>query len=131
MSARRSQVAVAWFTMGSENKAEVRLALSNNAGLSFGSPMIVDDKAPLGRVDVTHLTDGSLLVVWLGQTGETGQLFARRLLADGSVSEVATVGPMQRSRRSGFPQVAAIAGGAVVAWTDPASGVRLAHVSLR
>ena len=131
MSAHRSQVAVAWFTMGSQNKAEVRLAISDNAGVSFGAPIIVDDKAPLGRVDVTHLADGSLLVAWLGQTGETGQLFARRFLTDGSASEVVTVGPMQSSRRSGFPQVAAIAGGAAVAWTDPVAGVRLARLSLR
>ena len=131
MSARGSQVAVTWFTMGSQNKAEVLLAISTDAGVSFGSPIVVDDTAPLGRPDVTHLADGSLLVVWLGQVGKTGQLSARRFGVDGSASEPTTIGPMRLARRSGFPQVAAIDGGAVVAWTDPATGIQLARVSLR
>lgn len=130
MSARGSQVAVTWFTMGSQDKAEVLLAISTDAGVSFGNPIVVDDTAPLGRPDVTHLADGSLLVVWLGQAEKTGQLFARRFGVDESASEPVTVGPMQLSRRSGFPQVAAIDDGAVVAWTDPAAGIRLARLSL-
>lgn len=131
MSARGSQVAVTWFTKGSQDKPEVRLAISTDAGVNFATPMTVDDAEPIGRPDITHLADGSLVVVWLGRVGDAGQLRARRFGVDGSAGEPITVGPMQPSRRSGFPQVAAIAGGAVVAWTDPLSGLRLALMTPR
>ena len=87
MSARGLQVAVTWFTMGSKNKAEVRLAISTDAGVSFGAPLTVDDAEPRGRPDVTHLADGSLLVVWLGQGEVGGELRARRYLADGTAGK--------------------------------------------
>jgi hypothetical protein len=131
MSARGPQVAVAWFTMGSKSKAEVRLAISTDAGASFGAPLTVDDAQPMGRTDVTHLADGSLLVVWLGQGEDDGELRARRYLANGTASQTITVGKMGLSRRAGFPRVAALARGAVVAWTDPKSGVKVARIKVR
>lgn len=117
--------------MGSKHKAEVRLAISTDAGVSFGVPLIVDDAQPMGRSDVTHLADGSLLVVWLGQGENDGELRARRYLADGTPGEPITVGKMGLSRRAGFPRVAALASGAVVAWTDPGTGVKLARIAVR
>ena len=131
MSVRGSQVAVAWFTMGSMDKPEVRLSISEDAGVSFQEPWVVDDADPIGRVDVTHLADGSLLVVWLGRAKDTGRLQARRFTVSGAASPTVEVAPMRASRRSGFPRVAAIADGALVAWTDPKAGVQLARISLR
>ena len=131
MSARGLQVAVTWFTMGSKNKAEVRLAISTDAGVSFGDPLTVDAAKPMGRPDVAHLADGSLMVVWLGRGEVGGELRARRYLADGTAGKPITVGKMSLSRRAGFPRVAAIADCAVVAWTDPKSGVRVARVARR
>ncbi len=130
MSARGPQVAVSWFTMGSKNKAEVRLAIPTDAGVSFGVPVAVDDAKPMGRPDVTHLADGSLLVVWLGQGEDDGELRARHYLVDGTAGKPITVGKMGLSRRTGFPRVAAIANGAIVAWTDPKTGVKLVRIAV-
>jgi hypothetical protein len=56
-------VAVAWFTAaGAEPR--VQMAISHDAGASFGRPVLIDGEGPLGRVDV--VLDGKEAVVsWL------------------------------------------------------------------
>jgi hypothetical protein len=78
-------VAVVWFTMGTDGKGRVRLAVSRDGGGVFGAPMAIDDGRPLGRVDVAILTDDSVLVCWMERAKDDSEIRLHRVGADGFV----------------------------------------------
>lgn len=125
-------VAAAWFT-GAGGVPRVRATFSSDAGATWGAPIEVDDGAPLGRVDVALLEDGSALVVWLeAADGETEALIrARRIHPSGARSRSADLALTQAARSSGFPRMAAGDGGLVLAWTDPGEGGGVRVMRLR
>ena len=57
-------VAVAWFT-GAKGVSAVKVAFSDDDGQSFGTPFIIENKDPIGRVDLEMLPDGDALVSWV------------------------------------------------------------------
>jgi hypothetical protein len=124
-------VVVAWYT-GAHETPRVRVAFSQDAGRSFSAPVTVDDGAPIGRVDVLMLGDGSALVVWLERTGEDAEIRGRRVepggRAGGSRALAATTG----GRAGGFPRMARLGGDVFLAWTEAGeeSRVRAAILQL-
>jgi hypothetical protein len=118
-SASDQAVVVAWFT-AADDEPRVQVAFSADAGRSFGEPLRVDEGAPLGRVDVALLRDGSALVTWLATIGDGAAVLARRVRADGAMSDVERVGQTDESRSSGFPRMALRGDDLILAWTDPA-----------
>lgn len=134
-AAREDAVAVAWFT-GAGNEPRVKVAFSTDAGASFGSPVVVDDGTPVGRVDVVLTADGSALVTWLEQTGSEGaEVRMRRVAPDGVAGPSHTLATTSSARRSGFPRVAALDDSSLLlAWTgvedDGTTRVRAALVEV-
>ncbi|MGH7563761.1 MAG: sialidase family protein [Gemmatimonadota bacterium] len=127
IAARDAEVAVAWFT-AARDTLQVRIAFSGDAGATFGPPGRVDEGAPLGRVDVELLEDGSALVTWLeGQHSET-RILARRIASGGQAGPAVFVAPASPERASGFPRAAVLGNRVVFAWTEPGdpSRIRLA-----
>ena len=112
------RVVVGWFTAAKE-KPQVKAAFSNDAGVTFGSPLLVDEGSPIGRVDVLMLTDGSAIVSWLERTAKGGGIKARRVRADGSRDESTTVAESSAARSGGFPHMALAGDEIIFAWTDP------------
>lgn len=112
------QVAVAWFTAAGD-KPKVKVAFSSDGGVAFGSPLVVDDGRPLGRVDVVMLDGGAALVSWLEQ-GEKGaaMLRIRRIASGGALSPAATVAHSTGARSSGFPRLARSGATVILAWRD-------------
>ena len=126
IAADGDDVAVAWFT-GANDVGAVKVAFSDNAAQSFGTPVRIDLGNPIGRVDLELLDDGTALVSWvewvdgnevlyLCQTdGGTGCI-ARQLLATNSAG--ASIN---------FPRMARLGREIFVAWTQPtAAGDSLA-----
>ena len=126
IAADGDDVAVAWFT-GANDVGAVKVAFSDNAARSFGTPVRIDLGNPIGRVDLELLDDGTALVSWvewvdgnevlyLCQTdGGTGCI-ARQLLATNSAG--ASIN---------FPRMARLGREIFVAWTQPtAAGDSLA-----
>jgi len=111
------RVAVAWFTLANE-RPQVKLAFSGDAGATFGAAVIVDEGQPLGRVDTLLLDDGSALVSWLEQAGDANRLRVRRVRSDGSLEPAMTIAPAAGVRANAFPQLARDGDALVVAWTD-------------
>lgn len=110
--------AVAWFT-GVGDEGRVNVAFSSNGGQSWDAPLTVDDGAPLGRVDVRLLSDGSALVVWL-EAGEAGaEIRLRRLHSSGRSDPSFAVGATSAARASGFPRMARSGDDILLAWTNP------------
>lgn len=117
--ARGDDVAVAWFT-GAGDVPRVKLALSSDAGRSFGPPIDIDGGSPAGRVDALMLADGAVLVSWLERTGgEQAEVRLRRVERDGTTGGSATLSQSSSERASGFPRmIEGPDGSIIVAWTD-------------
>jgi hypothetical protein len=116
VAARGRRVAVAWFTAAGD-VPRVKLAFSADAGASFGTPLIIDDGNPLGRLETVLLDDGSALVSWLEATPEGSSLRVRRVRAGGQRDATVTVLPAGTPISNGFPQMVRVGELLVFAWT--------------
>jgi hypothetical protein len=123
VSAREREVVTAWFT-GAQETARVRLAFSRDAGASWDPPVQVDEGAPMGRVDVELLDDGSALVVWLEAGSGDAALMARRVHPDGRMDAAVPLALTSELRASGFPRMARHGNRVLLSWTEPGEGRR-------
>lgn len=117
LAAQGERVALAWYTEGGGGP-RVRLAVSDDGGATFGPAVRVDGGAPIGRVDVALLPDGSPVVSWLEGGAESARLQVRRV-EGGVAAPPQTVAAVPAGRQSGVPVLAALGRGVIVAWTDP------------
>jgi len=131
LAADGDRVALTWFTMAGD-QPRVKLAFSEDAGVSWGAPVVVDDGNPIGRVDVVWPGapdagpgGGSAVVSWLEQTGTGAALRLRRVGGDAAASKSFSVAGTSPARSSGFPRMAASGGELVVAWRDSSEPARL------
>ena len=117
-----NEVRVAWFT-AADTENRVLVAMSVDAGESFGEAIRVDDGNPIGRVGALALPGGRTVVSWLEAIGDGGgaEVRVRTLDAEGRMSESVSVGSTSAARASGFPVLALVEGDVMVAWTDPDS----------
>ncbi len=130
IAARDSSVAVAWFS-GARDTARVLVALSSDAGATFGAPIRVDLGDPAGRVDVELDQRGSALVSWIERSGaDTARVLLRRARSGGQVDEPLTIAASSAARASGFPRMVARGEDLIFAWTVPGkpSSVQVARV---
>ncbi|MHB8840031.1 MAG: sialidase family protein, partial [Gemmatimonadaceae bacterium] len=132
LSARDRRVTVAWFT-NARDTAKVQVAFSDDDGATWGGPVRVDDGAPLGRVDIELLSDGSALATWMERTGAgAADIRARRLWRDGRRSGATVVVGTSDARQAGFPRIAAVNDREVaVAWRELEAPARLRLARLR
>lgn len=120
VAASGDTVVVAWFT-GARDTLKVQVAMSTDGGATFGTPVRVDEGQPAGRVDVAWMHDGTY-VSWMERAGgDTAYVRLRRVERDGTQGDAVTVGTTKANRTSGFPRMARVAGGLVLAWTVPGS----------
>jgi hypothetical protein len=132
ISARRSRVAVAWFTAAGD-RPRVRLAFSSDAGATFGDPLEVDHGNPEGRVAVSMLDDASALVAWIERTrGDSAEVRVRRVWGNGRMTESVAIATATAERASGFPRMVVVGDDVIFAWTARAeqSVIRLARARL-
>jgi len=131
LSASGADVAAAWYT-GAGGEPQVYVAFSTDGGASFGAASRVDEGAPLGRVDIERLDDGSAIVTWLEAAGGDPRILARRVRTDGSLDAPLLVARTSGERASGFPRMVRVGGEVVFAWTSPgdAGGVRVRSARL-
>ena len=120
VDARGDNVVVAWFT-AAENKAEVNVAFSRDAGTTFGKPMRIDGANAVGRVDVLMLDDNSALATWIEGTADDSAIFIRRVYADGRKAAPQKLAATKSARGSGFPRATLTGKTAWFAWTDLAT----------
>ena len=117
ISAAGDSIAVAWFT-GAEDKPRVKVALSRDAGETFGKPVQIDSGEPIGRVDVVALDNGGAVVTWIENTPSGAEVRARQIEKNGKPRDPVTVGKTSAANRSGFPKVEKSDGSIIFAWTD-------------
>lgn len=116
VAASDRRVAVAWYT-AVDGRPHVKVALSNDAGASFGAPVIADDGKPAGRVAILLLANGDALVSWLEQLPDGGAVRVRRIGSDGTRHAAVTVTPAGTARSNGFPRMVRTGRTVVFAWS--------------
>ncbi len=131
IAARGDRAAVAWFT-GADATPSVWVALSADAGATFGTAVRIDGGAPVGRVEATMLADGSTAVVWLERSGNDAEVRVRRVGTEGGLSAPVIVAKTSPARASGYPTLAATGPKDVlVAWIETGSPGRIRSATVR
>lgn len=115
VAARGDEVAVAWFT--APDQPRVRLAFSNDGGRTFSPPVEVAAGRVAGRVDVVLLEDGRAVVSWLAESTAGAAIRAQPFTVSGPAAPAIEIATRDVARSSGFPQMLAVDGGLLFAWT--------------
>lgn len=131
IDAHDQHVAVAWFT-GANEQPKVQMAFSEDAGVSFSSPIQIDHGDPIGRVDVVVMKDGSAWVSWLEGMQDGAAIIAVHIRKDGTKLTTKTIASTSSSRASGFPIMEQADNALYFAWThtDSVSQLRTAYLAL-
>jgi hypothetical protein len=132
LAASSKNIAIAWFTRDSAG-AYVRLAFSEDDGISFKQPLRIDNGSPEGRVDVAFLDEETALVSWLEIEDESAALYLRSVTSARRIGNVTRVTNTSAARASGFAHLAVNTDETLISWTDtkePAQ-VRVALVTVQ
>jgi len=117
IAAQGDFVALAWHTEA-DNEPKLLVAFSRDAGVSFSKPVHIDNGSPMGRVDVSILSDGTTFVTWL-ENGEQGAvILGAHIDANRNIVNKTTLVKSNAARSSGFPILESTKDGLMLAWTD-------------
>lgn len=117
IASRNGLTAVVWF-VAKDDLPTVNMALSTDDGKRFGAPIIVAQGSTNGRVSITILASGDIVVSWLETEGKAAQLKLARYDPQGDLKESLVVAETSTSRRSGFPVITSVGNDVYVTWTD-------------
>ena len=117
----RGDVLLAWPVV--RVQAVTLQAASAPAGAGFAAPVtLASATLSLRAAAVAVAPDGSAVVAWTQREGRFLRAMIARRSDDGSLSAPAAVSPPQAAVASVIPAVAAVDGGAVVAWAERGEG---------
>lgn len=116
MDAVDDNVVLAWFT-GVNNEPKVQVTFSDDAGDTWSDPIVIDQKTPLGRVDVLLDKNGEAQVIWITRENDQASLKLATINRDG-IKNIKAINSYQPDRASGFPQLTKTDNRELIAWTD-------------
>jgi hypothetical protein len=122
-------VAVAWFN--AKDQPHTFVALSRDAGRTFGAAARVDEVSTIGQVGVALLNDGAAAVSWIEFANQRAQLKIRRIEPNGGRTSAVLVAGAGDDRVAGSPRLVLAGDELVLAWTETnkgASRVRTARM---
>lgn len=119
VAAKNNRVAVAWFS-AKDDTPKVQLVMSNDNGLSFSEPLVVETPNTNGRVGTAILDSGSIVVSWIDTTN-AARIMLSRYDTNGKFLGHTEVARSSESRRSGFPIIEAVGNSVFITWTDISS----------
>ncbi len=126
-------VALAWYTAANDS-SKVKIAVSEDNGYTFSSPVTVSGENSLGRVDIEILENKMIAVSWMDRNNENRSManFEIKLFDENLTPKSAhTVASIASSRRTGFPQLSHYNGNLVTSWTSlDESGSPKVHTAL-
>ncbi|WP_026810996.1 hypothetical protein [Arenibacter latericius] len=127
-----NSLGVTWFT-AANNEPKVKIVFSADGGEHFDAPIIISDKAPIGRVDILMINNENAIVSWMENTESDARLMAMKVNKSGKKSDPIVVNSLGASRNSGFPQMGLIEDKVHFAWTDvkdETSTIKMAYILL-
>ena len=110
------KVAIVWYT-APNNEPKVNMAFSQDGGISFGDPIKIDNGYAIGRVDVLWLEKKSVMVSWLEEKSDNGELILKSLNAENGSILFQTSFPINSGRGSGYPKLAKTDDQIFITWT--------------
>jgi hypothetical protein len=122
------QVALLWYTEGSNEVSRVNVCLSQDKGVTFSPVQVVDQGSPLGQVSASFDAKGRLLVSWL-QRNDAGAAWVVRRVGE-SQGPIMSVAQVEGKRSDGRARLTAIGEGWALVWTD-AVGARLMAAAIQ
>jgi len=118
VAARGTRVAVAWFTAANDTP-RLKLAFSDDAGASFGAPVVFDQGQPVGWPDVSLMEDGSAIVSWLERRGEgVGEVLVRRVSPGKTPGAPVMIAKAVSGRATGVPHMVRVGDRLLFAWRN-------------
>jgi hypothetical protein len=124
LASNGNSVVAVWFTMGGD-VATVKAARSNDGGLTFADPVVVDQGRTNGRVDVVLDARNTAWISWMGSDGDQPRLSMRGWPLSGELSRVHHIGEADTRRGSGFPRMTWTKDGIIMATTHANEGYRV------
>lgn len=118
LASRDNELAAAWYT-GAEEQEAVRIAFSNDAGVTFEPPVTLDSSGkgqkPIGRPALTFLSSNEVLVSWIRYAQDHAELVAALTHRNGPPSPpfLITSGSAQGL---GYPRMQALGAGVLISW---------------
>lgn len=123
VSAKGDGVAIAWYT-GAQDNPRTQIALSTDAGLTFGKPVLVSTGHSYGYNSVTLDDRGGATVSWLEEGGSGARILVRQVSAAGVPGPVLEVA--RGSKQSlGYPKLLGSAAGTWIAWGSGAGDAKV------
>jgi len=113
MDAMGSSCVVAWYT-GAEKKSGVFAAFLSDQRVT---PIRLSDGFR-GRVDVVMLDEKTAVACWLEPKDQSTSVVIATVHKNGKVTNRQTIAEVASSRKSGFPRIAKVKEGLLIAWTD-------------
>ncbi|MEX2574436.1 MAG: hypothetical protein WD317_09070 [Balneolaceae bacterium] len=118
-AAHGDNLAIAWHTEGEEDEGGlIRIVFSEDGGLSFSEPVVVSGGDADGRFDVTGAPDGSFYISWMERTRSFARIFLQKAEQSALTGDPVYIGSTDIGRNSGYPRLAALDDGIMVAWTQ-------------
>ncbi|HTQ60476.1 MAG TPA: sialidase family protein [Candidatus Solibacter sp.] len=112
------EVGIVWFT-GSNDKPEVKFALSDDQGTTFQAPITLDspmgEDRPVGHVAVSLLEDGSAVAIWLHHQASGTEVIGERISSSGKRNGTFTIANGTETSL-GYPRVQRLGNQLVVSW---------------
>lgn len=132
-SSIKNFVVVGWFTKAFD-KALIKAKISNDAGITFQKPIIIDDSKDvnLGRVSTEIINENEAIVSWVKGIPESdrAQLMARKISSDGKLGKPILVSEVSKSKNSGFPSIKVFEKEVFLTWTEPDKGIKVVKLLL-
>ena len=116
MAVNGDKIAIVWYT-APNNEPKVNMAFSQDGGISFGDPIKIDNGYAIGRVDVLWLEKKSVMVSWLEEKSDNGELILKSLNAENGSISFQTSFPINSGRGSGYPKLAKTDDQIFITWT--------------
>ncbi len=114
-----NNLGVLWFT-GTNDKAEIRFAVSHDLGSTFRSPITLDiqqeESRPVGHVAVALLDDGSAVGIWLQHKGDSTRILGRKIAANGQLGKEFVIAT-GTERGLGYPRMQRTGKTVIVSWS--------------
>lgn len=116
-----ADLAVAWFTLGSDSRTRVQVAFSKDGARSFGSPLVLSQRETDGLVACAFDERGTLWVSWLERSSRDKAEWMLQGLRAGLPGDAPrALAPSVPGRAAGFARLAAVPGGLVFVWQESA-----------
>ena len=117
-----NSVFVGWFTAAND-KPEVKVAISKDAGLKFSAVFKIPSTRPIGHVDIEMIDEQTGIVSWLEWADNKETLKICKITFNGcSQAQIVYVNTSNRSLN--FPKISSTSSTFYITWTQPLSDGR-------